>query len=90
MTSGSLESGVAGKVEIGGLFSFGHEAARLRRAVVRVIVAGAMAWTDAEAIRRELADLPLGTTVVHGDSPGADALAGRVGGGRAGAASRAV
>ena len=45
---------------------------------MRVIVAGAVAWGDAEAIRRELIHLPSGTTVVHGDSPGADALAGKI------------
>jgi len=45
---------------------------------MRVIVAGAVAWTNEEAIRRELAKLPAGTTVIHGDSPGADAIAGRV------------
>jgi hypothetical protein len=43
-----------------------------------VIVAGAVAWTNEEAIRRELAKLPAGVTVIHGDSPGADALAGRI------------
>lgn len=46
--------------------------------MVRVIVAGAVAWTNVEAIRRELAKLPQGSTVIHGDSPGADAVAGRV------------
>ncbi|WP_437330745.1 SLOG family protein [Sorangium sp. So ce381] len=46
--------------------------------MTRVIVAGAVAWTDVGAIRRELAKLPVGATVIHGDSPGADALAGRV------------
>jgi hypothetical protein len=45
---------------------------------MRVIVAGAVAWTDAEAIRRELSKLPAETTVVHGDCPGADEIAGRV------------
>jgi hypothetical protein len=45
---------------------------------MRVIVAGAVAWTDAEAIRRELAMLSAGTVVVHGDCAGADAIAGRV------------
>ena len=45
---------------------------------MRVIVAGATAWSDAGAIRRELVKLPPGTTVIHGDSPGADALAGQV------------
>ena len=43
---------------------------------MRVIVAGAADWTNAEAIARELAKLPPGTTVIHGDAPGADALAG--------------
>jgi hypothetical protein len=43
---------------------------------MRVIVAGASDWTDADAIARELAKLPPGTTVIHGDAPGADALAG--------------
>jgi hypothetical protein len=45
---------------------------------MRVIVAGATAWSDANAIRRELARLPPGTEIIHGDSPGADALAGQV------------
>jgi hypothetical protein len=45
---------------------------------MRIIIAGAVAWTDAEAIRRELSKLPRGTTVIHGDSAGADALAGLV------------
>ncbi|MBL9107314.1 MAG: hypothetical protein JNL82_40870 [Myxococcales bacterium] len=43
-----------------------------------VIVAGAVAWTDAAAIERELLKLPAGSVVIHGDSPGADALAGSV------------
>ncbi|WP_437944068.1 hypothetical protein WMF27_09330 [Sorangium sp. So ce281] len=41
--------------------------------MMRVIVAGAVAWTNVEAIRRELAKLPVGATVIHGDSPGANA-----------------
>jgi hypothetical protein len=45
---------------------------------MRVIVAGAVAWTDAGAIRRELARLPAGTVVIHGDCAGADAIAGQV------------
>lgn len=45
---------------------------------MRVIVAGATTWADAEAIRRELVKLPARTVVVHGDAPGADALAGQV------------
>lgn len=45
---------------------------------MRVIVAGAVAWTNEEAIRRELAKLPAGTIIIHGDCPGADAIAGEV------------
>lgn len=45
---------------------------------MRVIVAGAVAWVDINAIRRELSKLPSGTTIIHGDSPGADAIAGQV------------
>jgi hypothetical protein len=45
---------------------------------MKVIVAGSSTWTDAEAIRRELLLLPAGSVVIHGDAPGADALAGEV------------
>lgn len=45
---------------------------------MRVIIAGAVAWSDEGAIRRELEALPPGSVVVHGDSPGADALGGAV------------
>ena len=45
---------------------------------MRVIVAGAVAWADVEAIRRELSKLPAGSVVIHGDCPGADAIAGAV------------
>jgi hypothetical protein len=45
---------------------------------MRVIVGGAVTWADAEAVRRELAPLPPGTVVIHGDCPGADHLAGEV------------
>jgi len=45
---------------------------------MRVIVAGATAWSNAAAIRRELARLPAEATVIHGDAPGADLLAGMV------------
>ena len=45
---------------------------------MRVVVAGATAWSDVEAIRRELAKLPVEAVVVHGDAPGADVLAGQV------------
>lgn len=43
-----------------------------------VIVAGAVAWSDVAAIERELSKLPAGATVIHGDCPGADALAGTI------------
>ena len=45
---------------------------------MRVIVAGAVAWTDESAIRRELAQLPPSSTVIHGDCRGADEIAGRI------------
>jgi hypothetical protein len=45
---------------------------------MRVVVAGAVAWADIIAIRRELAKLPVGSTVIHGDCAGADAIAGQV------------
>jgi hypothetical protein len=45
---------------------------------MRAIVAGAVAWTDLDAVRRELARLPADAVVIHGDCPGADALAGRI------------
>lgn len=45
---------------------------------MRVIVAGAVAWKNADAIRRELALLPAGAVVIHGDCAGADALAGAI------------
>lgn len=45
---------------------------------LRVVVAGAMAWSDAEPIRRELSALPADAIIIHGDAPGCDALAGAV------------
>jgi hypothetical protein len=45
---------------------------------MRVIVTGSTLWTDAAALRRELAKLPPGSVVLHGDSAGVDALAGEV------------
>jgi hypothetical protein len=45
---------------------------------MRVIVAGAVAWADVSAIRRELARLSADSVVLHGDSPGADRLASQV------------
>jgi hypothetical protein len=45
---------------------------------MRVLVTGSTQWTDAAAIRHELAQLPPGSVVIHGDCAGADALAGEV------------
>jgi len=45
---------------------------------VRVVIAGAVRWTDAGAIQRTLAEFPSTTIVFHGDSPGCDRLAGQV------------
>lgn len=45
---------------------------------MRVIVAGSMSWTDAEAIRRALRELPAGTVIIHGDCAGVDAIAGQL------------
>jgi hypothetical protein len=45
---------------------------------MRVLVTGSTQWTDADAIRRELAALPSDSVVIHGDCTGADALAGAV------------
>jgi hypothetical protein len=46
--------------------------------LMRVLVTGSMHWIDADAIRRELAQLPPGSVVLHGDCSGADALAGEI------------
>lgn len=45
---------------------------------MRVIVTGAIAWSDAAAILRELSKLPADTTIIHGDCEGVDALAGEI------------
>jgi predicted RecB family endonuclease len=45
---------------------------------MRVLVTGATTWRDAERIREELRRLPAGSIVIHGDAPGADALARQV------------
>lgn len=41
-----------------------------------VLVCGDRHWSDRQAIRRRLAQLPLDTTVVHGAASGADSIAG--------------
>lgn len=46
------------------------------RCVLRCVsVTGSTTWDDPEPIRRALAALPRGSTVVTGDTPGADACA---------------
>ena len=45
---------------------------------MRVIVAGAVAWIDREAIRRELVKLPSQAVIIFGDCQGADAIAGEI------------
>lgn len=42
---------------------------------MRVLISGATSWTDAAALRREMARLPKDTVVVTGDTAGIDALA---------------
>lgn len=46
---------------------------------MRVVVGGAVAWGNADAIGRELSQLRAGTVIVHGDCRGADDLAGQIG-----------
>ncbi|GAA5527161.1 hypothetical protein [Herpetosiphon gulosus] len=45
---------------------------------MRVVVAGAVVWTNALAMQTELASLHSATIVIHGDSPGCDVLAGQI------------
>ena len=45
---------------------------------MRVIVSGAVKWENAELIIKELKLLPQQTVIIHGDSPGADALCGEI------------
>ena len=45
---------------------------------MRVIVTGSTTWTDADAIRRELAILPAESIVIIGDCDGVDALAAEI------------
>jgi hypothetical protein len=45
---------------------------------MRVLLTGSTTWTDATAIRRELAKLPAHAVVIHGDCPGVDELGGRI------------
>ena len=45
---------------------------------MRVLICGSRTWTDVEAIRDCLVNLPVNTTVIHGGALGADSLAGAV------------
>lgn len=45
---------------------------------MRILVCGSRYWTDKEFIRKVLAELPEGSTIIHGDCRGADRLAGEV------------
>jgi hypothetical protein len=69
-----LEAGEAAR------FAQALEAARAGGRGLRVLVSGARAWADLEPIRRELAPLPAGSVVIHGDANGADRLAAQVAG----------
>lgn len=42
---------------------------------MRVLVTGSRDWRDYETIRKRLAQLPPGSTIVHGAATGADAMA---------------
>ncbi|MCH8621143.1 DUF2493 domain-containing protein [Undibacterium sp. TS12] len=43
--------------------------------MLRVLVTGATTWNNEEAIRREFAQLPSGSVIITGDTPGIDAFA---------------
>jgi hypothetical protein len=45
---------------------------------MRVIVAGSQHWMDADKIRNELVNLPLGTTIVVGDMQGVETLVAKI------------
>jgi YspA, cpYpsA-related SLOG family len=59
-------------------FSRVVEAARAEQRPLRVLITGARTWTALEPVRQELARLPAGSTIIHGDADGADRLAGQV------------
>jgi hypothetical protein len=52
------------------------ETAKSEQRPLRVLVTGDREWTDPAPIRRELAGLPSGSVIIHGDAGGADKLAG--------------
>jgi hypothetical protein len=43
---------------------------------MRVLITGSRSWTDRTTIERVIADLPAGTTIIHGGAHGADTIAG--------------
>ena len=45
---------------------------------MRIIIAGSSTWENSSSIRAVLESYPDSTTVVHGDSPGADEIGGQV------------
>lgn len=45
---------------------------------MKVLVCGSRNWEDYPAITERLAELPRGTTIIHGGARGADQMAGRV------------
>lgn len=45
---------------------------------MRVLVTGSRFWRLRFMIREDLEKLPSGTTIVHGDAPGADTIAGDI------------
>jgi hypothetical protein len=46
---------------------------------MRVLICGDRNWTGWAAIEREIAKLPLGTTIIHGAARGADTIAATIG-----------
>lgn len=42
---------------------------------MRVLITGSTTWTDTGPLRRELASVPAGSTIITGDTPGIDAMA---------------
>lgn len=42
---------------------------------MRILITGSTTWNDRQAIHRELSKMPVGSTIVTGDTTGADAIA---------------
>jgi lysyl-tRNA synthetase class I len=47
----------------------------LSNSAMRILITGSTTWTDADALRREFKNLPAGSTIVTGDTPGVDTIA---------------